>query len=89
MKNSNDGFHIAEEDLRIRGPGELTGFRQSGYLHLTIADLEKDMDIMILAREDVTEILENDPGLSSPENGPISEVVNRVPPFFDAMMAGG
>lgn len=89
MKNSNDGFYIAEEDLRIRGPGELTGFRQSGYLRLTIADLVRDLDIMISAREDVTEILEKDPELSEPENRTISEVVKRVPPFTDAMIAGG
>ena len=46
MRNSNDGFFIAEEDLRIRGPGELLGSKQSGTIQFKIADLTRDGDLL-------------------------------------------
>ena len=55
LYNSTDGFIIAEEDLRIRGPGDLTGFRQSGYLQLRIGDIRRDMEVMLMARDDLRE----------------------------------
>ena len=45
-RNSNDGFFIAEEDLRIRGPGELLGSKQSGTIQFKIADLTRDGDLL-------------------------------------------
>jgi ATP-dependent DNA helicase RecG len=62
MLENNDGFAIAEEDLRIRGPGEIAGKAQSGFLRLTIADPVRDQDALIRAREDAFAILESDPG---------------------------
>ena len=52
LHESNDGFKIAEEDLRLRGPGEVLGTAQSGYLMLSIADFARDKDILIKARYD-------------------------------------
>ena len=56
---SNDGFHIASEDLRLRGPGELLGQAQSGDMHFNIADVYADADILELAR-DCCEYIESD-----------------------------
>lgn len=52
LHESNDGFVIAEEDLKLRGPGEVTGTAQSGYLALNIADLSRDKEILMAARYD-------------------------------------
>lgn len=52
IRNNNDGFVIAEEDLRLRGPGQMSGTMQSGYLTLGIADLTRDKDLLRIARYD-------------------------------------
>lgn len=52
LHESNDGFYISEQDLKIRGPGEILGTAQSGYLSLQIADLNRDKDILLQARYD-------------------------------------
>jgi ATP-dependent DNA helicase RecG len=75
LRRTNDGFEIAEEDLKIRGPGELSGLRQSGFLHLKYADLEKDVSLMSMARDEVETILSNDPGLLSLDNSVIRRVL--------------
>ncbi len=51
LKNSNDGFFIAEEDLRLRGPGDLDGLRQSGEMNFAIADIIQDYSILMMAKE--------------------------------------
>ena len=58
LHESNDGFFIAEEDLRLRGGGELLGTAQSGYLSLGLADLERDKEILKIARYDAFKNLE-------------------------------
>ena len=68
MRQSNDGFQIAETDLKIRGPGEFTGSRQSGFLRLKVASLVNDVELMAQAREDAAGLLASDPGLISEEN---------------------
>ena len=75
LRRTNDGFEIAEEDLKIRGPGELAGLKQSGFLHLKYADLEKDVSMMATARDEVDAILASDPGLLSLENAVIRRVL--------------
>ncbi len=55
LKNSNDGFFIAEEDLRLRGPGDLDGLRQSGEMNFAIADIIQDYSILMMAKEFVSE----------------------------------
>ena len=60
---TNDGFRIAEEDMKIRGPGELLGTKQSGYLSFRRADLVRDYDMLAVAREEAFALLEEDPEL--------------------------
>jgi len=69
LNTSNDGFHIAEEDLRLRGPGDIFGARQSGELLFHLADIYADADVLKLARKAVAEILSEDPELKEPEHG--------------------
>ncbi|MNE96653.1 ATP-dependent DNA helicase RecG [compost metagenome] len=68
MVRTNDGFEISEVDLRLRGPGDLEGTQQSGVLDLKIADLAKDQQILIEARQCVERILDEDPSLSMEKN---------------------
>jgi len=82
MVQTNDGFQIAEVDLKLRGPGNLMGTQQSGVLNLKIADLIKDASILSLARQKVLELLQKDINLALPENRFIkarySEIVKNV-----------
>lgn len=64
LNTSNDGFFIAKEDLRLRGPGDLTGTLQSGALSFRFADVYADSDMLIAASNDVDEILKKDPLLN-------------------------
>lgn len=68
MVRSNDGFEIAEVDLKLRGPGDIMGTQQSGVLNLRIADIVKDKAILDQARYFAKTILKIDPSLSLPEN---------------------
>ena len=68
MVGTNDGFEIAEVDLRLRGPGDIMGTQQSGVLNLKIADIIKDNDILQLARHHAKSILKIDPSLTLSEN---------------------
>lgn len=89
MKDHNDGFAIAEMDLSLRGPGELTGVRQSGRFRLVFADIIRDLELLKMARGDVEEILTRDPGLLEPSSAPVRKVLERVAPFEDDYFAGG
>jgi ATP-dependent DNA helicase RecG len=69
MVRTNDGFDIAEVDMKLRGPGDLEGTQQSGIgFDLKIANLGKDGEILKLARDVASDVLEKDPGLQQPEN---------------------
>ncbi|WP_243094600.1 ATP-dependent DNA helicase RecG [Thermus thalpophilus] len=68
LEESTDGFYIAEVDLKLRGPGELRGTRQSGYPELKLGDLAEDTAIIERARALAKRILEADPDLSRPEH---------------------
>ena len=65
MTDSNDGFHIANKDLELRGFGDILGTRQSGMPNLRLADPFRDETILKYAADDVKEILEVDPNLES------------------------
>ena len=78
MVNTTDGFKIAEVDLELRGPGDLTGTRQSGVLDLLVADLVKDGEVLKIARVAARDILKTDPELSREENRPIKNHINSL-----------
>jgi ATP-dependent DNA helicase RecG len=78
MVETNDGFRIAEADLRLRGPGDLQGTRQSGILDLKIADLLRDERILKYARNLAGEILTADPALESEKNRPMAIHLHRT-----------
>jgi len=77
MVKTNNGFEIAEVDLELRGPGDLLGTRQSGMLDLLIADLGKDQQLLQLAREEATRLLEHDSLLQKPENEVVRQQINQ------------
>ena len=68
MVATNDGFEIAEVDLKLRGPGDLMGKQQSGILELQIADLVRDRDILMLARHHAIKLLKDDASMEKPEH---------------------
>ncbi len=68
MVGTNDGFEIAEVDLKLRGPGDIMGTQQSGMLNLKIADIVKDNAILKSARYYAMQLLKDDPSLEKPEN---------------------
>ncbi|MFI5347114.1 MAG: ATP-dependent DNA helicase RecG [Elusimicrobiota bacterium] len=68
MASTSDGFRIGEEDLKLRGPGELLGTAQSGELSLQVADLFKDAELLAYARADADELLAADAKLQKPEH---------------------
>ena len=71
MVETTDGFKIAEEDLKLRGPGNLMGTQQSGVLNLKIADVVKDGQILVAARNTAISLLQEDSNLSKPANANI------------------
>jgi ATP-dependent DNA helicase RecG len=72
MCETNDGFLIAETDLKLRGPGDIAGTMQSGVLDFKIADLARDGKILDQAREAATKIIDRDPGLILSEHQPMA-----------------
>lgn len=77
MVRTNDGFEIAETDLRLRGPGDLMGTQQSGLPEMHIADLVQDAALLQQARQVAMRILDVDPGLAEPRNAPIAAALNE------------
>jgi ATP-dependent DNA helicase RecG len=77
MRDTDDGFKIAENDLKIRGPGEFFGTKQSGLPRLRIADLLTDQELLELARADALATVDRDPHLRSAEHRELREVVAR------------
>jgi ATP-dependent DNA helicase RecG len=77
MARTNNGFEIAEEDLRIRGPGEFYGTRQSGLPSLRIANVLRDVEILEESREDAFALVKADPNLSAPEHAVLRAEANK------------
>ncbi|HWB59650.1 MAG TPA: helicase-related protein, partial [Chthoniobacteraceae bacterium] len=77
LEATSDGFKIAEEDLKLRGPGDLLGTAQSGLAPLKIGDLLKDGELIGLARGAVTAIFRDDPHLQRPENQYFRELIRE------------
>jgi ATP-dependent DNA helicase RecG len=78
MVRTNDGFEIAEVDLKLRGPGDLMGTQQSGMLNLKIADIVKDNQILKTARYHAIQLLKDDPRLEKVENAPILSAYSKM-----------
>jgi len=89
MKQSSDGFYISEEDLKIRGPGEVTGTRQSGFMRLKFADLGGDLELLDTARKDAFRIIKADAGLLQPAHNRLRKVLECCPPFPEDSLSGG
>jgi len=79
IENTQDGFQLAEEDLRLRGPGEFFGTRQSGMPDLRMAKLS-DVGLLELARSEAIKLFQIDPGLDKPEHQPLAKELARVWP---------
>ena len=77
-RSPTDGFVIAEEDLKLRGPGELFGTRQHGLPELNISDLVRNAEILETTKNIAVELIERDPELSSPENSGLKERVRKM-----------
>ena len=78
MTSTNDGFEIAEVDLKLRGPGDIMGTQQSGVLNLKIADIIKDKEIMKISRNYASALLNEDPQLLKEENLPIRQMYAQL-----------
>ncbi len=78
MCDSNDGFKIAEADLLLRGPGDTEGTRQSGMLDLKLADISKDQQIVLMARDAGIRLLKEDPHIEAPANKAVREKLSVI-----------
>lgn len=81
MVRTNDGFEIAEVDLKLRGPGDIMGTQQSGVLQLKVADIVKDGEILKLARSYAWQTLKDDPALEKPENFAVKSTFTQMAKF--------
>jgi ATP-dependent DNA helicase RecG len=77
MVRTNNGFEIADVDLKLRGPGDLMGTQQSGVANLRIADLGKDGQILQLARQAASDIVQADADLELPEHQYLKKIISR------------
>jgi ATP-dependent DNA helicase RecG len=77
MEQSNDGFRIAEEDLRLRGPGDLIGLQQAGFMDLKLANLVRDAETLAAARRAALTLIEKDPELAKPSHAVIRAKLQR------------
>jgi len=77
MEQSQDGFQIAEEDLRLRGPGDLIGVQQAGFLDLKFANLVRDADTLTAARRAALALVQKDPELKKPAHSAIRSKIER------------
>ncbi len=78
MVRTNDGFEIAEVDLKLRGPGDLMGTQQSGVLNLRIADIVKDQVLLKAARAQAVDLLKADPNLELPQNRSVAYTLQQL-----------
>lgn len=78
LNKSNDGFFIASEDLRLRGPGDLFGIRQSGILDFKLGDVFQDSQVLQQASEVANLILEEDPQLEKEKYESLKQQVQKI-----------
>jgi ATP-dependent DNA helicase RecG len=80
MVRTNDGFEIAEADLQLRGPGDISGTQQSGVLDLKMADLATDQHLLQEVRQCVVNLFHDDPGLERPEHQVLKDYLQKREP---------
>ena len=78
MCRTNDGFEIAETDLKLRGPGDLMGTQQSGIVDLKLANLTQDADLIEVCRHAAQDVIEDDINLEKKENYPILSYLRKT-----------
>ena len=78
MTQTNDGFLISQEDLRLRGPGDFFGSRQHGLPEMHVADLSADMRVLKTAQEEAQALLLSDPELEKPEHKPLKDRIRQL-----------
>lgn len=78
LNTSNDGFYISSQDLKLRGPGDLFGIRQSGDLHFELGDIFTDASILQQASDEADYLLEIDPDLSSKEHTALRDILDKA-----------
>jgi ATP-dependent DNA helicase RecG len=78
MERTNDGFEIAEVDLKLRGPGDLLGTQQSGVLDLKVADISKDQQLVVYTRTIAQNLLQEDYEIIKEENYPIRRRISKI-----------
>ena len=78
LTETNDGFRISEEDLKLRGPGDFFGQRQHGLPTLKAADLSCDMRLLDEAQSAARELLQRDPSLTGPAHAPLHRRIDRL-----------
>jgi ATP-dependent DNA helicase RecG len=82
LLETDDGFELAEVDLRLRGEGHILGDRQHGLPALRLASVLEDQELIALSRADAVRLIEEDPHLTRPEHAPLLRAVRRA--FADA-----
>ncbi|KAI4447122.1 hypothetical protein C823_001641 [Eubacterium plexicaudatum ASF492] len=83
LNRTNDGFRIASEDLKLRGPGDFFGIRQSGDMEFQLADIYQDAKVLQQASEEVTRILDCDRELALPEH---EGLLRKAEEYFERQM---
>jgi len=78
FEKNNDGFALAQKDIKLRGPGEIMGKRQHGLPDFKIGDLEDDRDLLFLARDDAFEIVKKDPEIVRAEHYPVKKKLDNL-----------
>ncbi|MDR3757617.1 MAG: ATP-dependent DNA helicase RecG, partial [Enterocloster sp.] len=77
LNRSNDGFYIASEDLKLRGPGDIFGMRQSGDMEFKLADIFTDANILKSVSEEVNRLLDSDPELEEEEHSQLKRKLDE------------
>ncbi len=88
MTHTSDGFKIADEDLRLRGPGEFFGTRQSGAMELKVGDLAADVELIEQCKEAAAAIAEQDPDLHLPQHQALRHLVQTGPQNIELAKVG-
>jgi ATP-dependent DNA helicase RecG len=88
FEQHNDGFALAQKDIRLRGPGEILGKRQHGLPDIKIGDLEYDQELLYRARDDAFELIKNDPKIERPENHPVEVCLKDMAHKADLLRIG-